>query len=158
MVHHYSVTKGREPKKFCKQLLFKKHFISHFKKPPAWKSFAPLKASISSKRSPLPFLLQVAEQPGGGVHGVRPFSPTLYDECTLGGGGCSANCRRNGRGDLFDDILALRGAKLFQAGGFLKWDMKCFLNRRCIQNFVGSRPLVTKLWCTKVALGGMYKC
>ena len=37
--------------------------------------------------------------------------------------GCSATCRRNGRGDLFDDILALRGAKLFQAGGFLKWDI-----------------------------------
>ena len=62
-----------------------------------------------------------------------------------GGGGCSANCRRNGRGDLFDDILALRGAKLFQAGGFLKWDMKCFLNRSCIQNFMGPGPLVTEL-------------
>ena len=61
---------------------------------------------ISSKRSPLPFLLQVAEQPGGeSVLSLLPF----MTNAPWGGGGCSANCRRNGRGDLFDDILALRG-------------------------------------------------
>ena len=27
-----------------------------------------------------------------------------------------------------------------------------------MQNFVGPGPLVTELWCTKFALGGMYKC
>ena len=74
-------------------------------------SSEPLKVRISSKRSPLlPFILQLAEQPGGGgcmeSNRLLPFRATAP-----GGGGCSANCRMNGtRGDLFDDILTLRGS------------------------------------------------
>ena len=46
----------------------------------------------------------------GGVQGVCPFAPGIIKTTPGGGrGGCSANCRINGRGDLFDDIIAFRG-------------------------------------------------
>ena len=62
------------------------------------------------------------------MQGVRPFSPAIMTTAPGGGGGCSANCRINGRGDLFDDILALRaiqerGGKLFEPKAFL-WGYK----------------------------------